>query len=60
LFHGIVKIFSAMYASETVRRVPEPSQPSIIRGSGVSEAYMAENIAPGKEYREERPFAHEE
>ncbi len=49
MFHGAVKIFSAMYPSETVRRVPEPSQPSIIRGSGVSEGNMAENIAPGKD-----------
>ena len=39
-----------MYPSETVRRVPEPSQPWIIRGSGVSEGYMAENIAPGKDH----------
>jgi len=48
MFHDAVKIFSAMYPSETVRRIQRDPVPTS-NERVVSEGYMAENIAPGKD-----------
>ena len=47
-YHDASKVFAGRYPSETFSRDPEPFQPAIICGSGVSEGYLPAKTGQGK------------